>query len=719
MRKWFGLRRSVVGLTAVVAALVLVPLAIAGAINTSTDPGLTVNSQTTLDCVNGPPGISVNCNIYQQKEDVFLSGSPIQASLGTGTYYFAVVDPSGQRDPNPGAANLLSSGSANPDREFSIDSTGTISDYPGSHFFDSTNSLLSVFPYDNTTNSGGVYILAVCKISDTTGDYTDSVSVKPSDCKYDAFKVLKGPLNCDPNTDPTCVPPPASDLVVTKDAAGKWARDYEWSVSKKQTTNSNPIDAGGSSTNVAYKVQATWSVNSDTYTVGGTIHVNNPNSYDVTGVDVTDAVYSDTTPTKDNNISCTVDTGSSDGGTTHTVSASNGTIPAKGTVDYPYSCTVTGTPSGTEYNQATATADASNALPDDSATSNFVDFTWPGSPTSTTNSCTTVSDKWSDTNVTTQLGNVCVNGTATAGTVYTGSSPLASFNYFYDVVPFTADNPANTWTFTYTRAVPVTANQCVAHNNTATVTDGGTGSTDDDSTTDDDTANASVTVCGHIVGGLTMGFWQNKNGQSIITAYSGTNCQALVTWLKQFNPFNETALTGLTSCGTDAALTGNTKTTPSGVAGYIYNVIKAATCSGPTSAPCNAMLKAQMLATALDVYFSDATLGGNRINAPAALGGLTVDLTNICKMIDGSGGGSCSGSYENAKSAFITGTLESVPAPCNNPSPGANSMTILCMLWNAASNAATGGTPWYGTSKTLQVLAKDAFDSINNGVAFA
>src|SRR5262249_56576941 len=86
------------------------------------------------------------------------------------------------------------------------------------------------------------------------------------------------------------------------------------------------------------------------------------------------------------------------------------------------------------------------------------------------------------------------------------------------------------------------------------------------------------------------------------------------------------------------------------VATYVYNVIKAATCGGST---CNAMLKAQMLATALDVYFSDPALGGNKIGAPAPIGGVGIDLTLICKMIDSSGGSAtCSGSFENVSSAF-------------------------------------------------------------------
>jgi len=118
----------------------------------------------------------------------------------------------------------------------------------------------------------------------------------------------------------------------------------------------------------------------------------------------------------------------------------------------------------------------------------------------------------------------------------------------------------------------------------------------------------------------------------------------------------------------------------------------------------NAMLKAQMLATALDVYFSIPALGGNQIGAPAPIGGVKIDLTKICKMIDSSSGtGSCSGSYENVSSAF----------------GGAASLTVSQMLSYAASQSNAGGVTWYGNVKATQGLAKDAFDAINNQVAFS
>ena len=49
------------------------------------------------------------------------------------------------------------------------------------------------------------------------------------------------------------------------------------------------------------------------------------------------------------------------------------------------------------------------------------------------------------------------------------------------------------------------------------------------------------------------------------------------------------------------------------------------------------------------------------------------------------------------------------------------SLTVLAMLTyqNTADPGADAGANWYGQVKATQVLAKDAFDSINNSVAFA
>ena len=46
-------------------------------------------------------------------------------------------------------------------------------------------------------------------------------------------------------------------------------------------------------------------------------------------------------------------------------------------------------------------------------------------------------------------------------------------------------------------------------------------------------------------------------------------------------------------------------------------------------------------------------------------------------------------------------------------------MNVLCILWNGASNSNSGGSTWYAQVKANQVVAKDTYDAINNGVAFA
>ena len=134
------------------------------------------------------------------------------------------------------------------------------------------------------------------------------------------------------------------------------------------------------------------------------------------------------------------------------------------------------------------------------------------------------------------------------------------------------------------------------------------------------------------------------------------------------------------------------------------NVIKAAACTSTTST-CNAMLKAQMLATALDVYFSDPALGTNKILAPAPIGAIKIDLTTVCTLI-GTTPGTCTGGYLDVSSVF-----------------GGTARTVLQMLGDAAAptppaSSNVGGTTWYGQVKAKQVLAKDGFDAVNNEVAF-
>lgn len=142
---------------------------------------------------------AVNCNIYGAKEYVWLNGGPVAASLPDGDYFFAVLEPGGQPNPNdkfPGVEdkNLSDDYDAYTNRLFTV-LDGQLS-YAGSHWLDNGISgpkpngeppYIRLFPYSDTTNPGGVYTVAICSLA-------EGYPVDPRDCKYDSFKVKKGRL---------------------------------------------------------------------------------------------------------------------------------------------------------------------------------------------------------------------------------------------------------------------------------------------------------------------------------------------------------------------------------------------------------------------------------------------------------------------------------------------------------------------------------------------
>jgi hypothetical protein len=414
-----------------------------------------------------------------------------------------------------------------------------------------------------------------------------------------------------------------ADLSVSKTAVPSFTRTYNWNITKNVDKTLVKQLSGAVTFN--YTVVATETGSTDSaWAVNGTITVTNPNNWEAITANITDAV--------------------NDGGTC-TVTGGNVLIAAGQTANLPYTCTYTAAPnplSGT--NTATATWDATAAFTPDSSAPGKAIFDFSTATPTRVNRTITVNDTFN-------------SGTPT---------PLGTLTAT-DVAPFA------TGTYKYVRTVNVVADMCKVYPNIAKILETG------------QTASQSVTVCG--VGGagaLTIGYWQNKNGQGIITGQAATGVCPSATWLRQYAPFQDLSTTA----------------TCAQVATYVTNVIKAANASG---AAMNAMLKAQMLATALDVYFSVPSLGGNKIGASAPIGGVKIDLTTICHMIDGSGGtATCSGSYENVSSAF----------------GGASSLTVLQMLSYAASQSNVGGSTWYGQVKATQGLAKDAFDAINNQVAF-
>lgn len=174
--------RRVVAAVIILASVVLFPqriFATGGAVYT------TVNRREGgSHCKNGNPPI--NCNIYDAKPYVWLNGGPASNGLTPdGDYFFAVLSPGGQPNPNDGGANNLSDDfDAYPNRTFAV-SGGELSAYGGTHDLEAGAHLVRLFPYADTTNPGGVYIMAVCFLG--TG-----YPVDPRSCKYDAFKVQRG-----------------------------------------------------------------------------------------------------------------------------------------------------------------------------------------------------------------------------------------------------------------------------------------------------------------------------------------------------------------------------------------------------------------------------------------------------------------------------------------------------------------------------------------------
>ncbi len=133
-------------------------------------------------CKNGNP--AVNCNIYDGKQYVWLNGGPAANGLGPdGQYFFAVLAPGGQPNPNDGGPkNLSDDFDAYTNRTFTV-TNGEVSAYGGTH--DKQIPLIRLAPYADTTNPGGVYIMAICSLG-------SGYPVAPRSCKYDAFKVKSG-----------------------------------------------------------------------------------------------------------------------------------------------------------------------------------------------------------------------------------------------------------------------------------------------------------------------------------------------------------------------------------------------------------------------------------------------------------------------------------------------------------------------------------------------
>jgi hypothetical protein len=240
----------------------------------------------------------------------------------------------------------------------------------------------------------------------------------------------------------------------------------------------------------------------------------------------------------------------------------------------------------------------------------------------------------------------------------------------------------------------------VSYDNTARFTTTDTGATG--------TASKTVTVCGPArTSALTIGFWKNTNGNSLIQNYCAPSGKtSLASYLS--------GLGGGTGPYSDAA-----SKSCSALVTYVNTVIK-----GATSTNMNVMLRAQMLATALDVYFSDPALGysttaSGKLKPPSAfltggpLGGFIMDLTAICPMVDNT----------TAGTATCKNNLPSTNGFASMAFPSA-AMTVQAILTYESTtpspfNGSTANPIWYAGNRTKQEIAKNVFDQINNQAAFA
>jgi hypothetical protein len=247
--------------------------------------------------------------------------------------------------------------------------------------------------------------------------------------------------------------------------------------------------------------------------------------------------------------------------------------------------------------------------------------------------------------------------------------------------------PAASTTYTDSYTVTPAPGSCTTYTNIATGTEQTTPPTVV-------TAKASATACNTKTGALTMGFWQGPVGQGVINGSpaSGGNC-AVAYYIESTygggkGPFSDAPLT---AAAAPAAPCSN-------FANYVGNVVNAAVSSGGGGL----MLKGQMLATALTVYFN----GSPTVQAQGTIA--TLGPTWI--LLDPIKG------TEDVRTAFSKYNMNS---PHLWGEQVSTMLTDASAIWVASGCTATKGTCTsnpYG-SKTIMVYASDAFAYINQSQA--
>jgi len=465
--------------------------------------------------------------------------------------------------------------------------------------------------------------------------------------------------------EPTTATPPTID---SNKATAIDSIAWTWTVKKTVT---GPSGSGskitvnivpGKTTHVNYTVTVAPSTRTEAFAVSGVVTASNDNAapFDVT---LTNAGLSDGTRCVFTSSNAT------------TVTA---TLAAHSTQTFAYTCATTS-------NKAAVTAGAKVSM----SWATQGDH-WPSRVYLPAGSAGLVAGPVADADIAQTITGASV--TVTDKSDATGTVPLGSV---------TINNPAGTLagaTVSATAVAPATVTTAGAQATFAYGADLGKGTWNNVATAcwsadpkDCASGSATVTVTTpKITGGLTIGYWQNPNGQALIlhSAVKGSNpatvgCYGLSSWLvttvPNFNGDKETLTAngngnGNNGNGNGNGNTKNQTTTPTTVtlsasstctevANWATGVFNAATGSDmPT------MLKAQIMATAFSVYFSNGQ----------SLGAVTIDL-----------------------SAISSATASSF---------GTNAMTINDLL------TFVGSQPWSSDAKAKAQLTiwKDVFDAINN-----
>ncbi|MEN6570795.1 MAG: hypothetical protein ABFD24_03040 [Anaerolineaceae bacterium] len=240
--------------------------------------------------------------------------------------------------------------------------------------FDPSWSTSNFFLSDGQTHDSGALVPGTYSVSELTPPWTYQLQSATCDdgSPVSAISLQAGEtVTCDF----TNLRVYNQDLTVSKTATASFTRTYHWLINKDVDQTHVDIASGGTATfNYSVLVTPDGFVDS-AWAVSGTITVSNPNSFDVTGVTITDAI--------DNGGSCTVTSGT------------NVTVPANSTAQRNYTCTFAAAPSpAAGTNTATAAWDATtfNTVNDSATGSAGVDFATVA-PTEVNKVITVVDDK--------------------------------------------------------------------------------------------------------------------------------------------------------------------------------------------------------------------------------------------------------------------------------------------------------------------------------------